>query len=52
MVRAPYHDKNGLKKGAWSREEDEILTSYVQRYGHPNWRQLPKFAGIHINYQL
>lgn len=46
MVRAPFYDKNGLKKGAWSREEDERLRAFVQRYGHSNWRQLPKFAGI------
>jgi len=46
MVRAPFYDKNGLKKGAWSREEDDKLRAYVQRYGHSNWRQLPKFAGI------
>lgn len=46
MVRAPFYDKNGLKKGAWSREEDEKLTAYVKRHGHSNWRLLPKFAGI------
>ncbi|OMP10090.1 hypothetical protein COLO4_04837 [Corchorus olitorius] len=41
MVRAPFIDKNGLKKGAWSEEEDQKLRSYVQRYGHWNWRELP-----------
>ncbi|XP_048233075.1 transcription factor WER-like [Ricinus communis] len=46
MVRAPFFDKNGLKKGAWSQEEDDKLRAYVQRYGHWNWRQLPKFAGL------
>ncbi|KAK2981413.1 hypothetical protein RJ640_010456 [Escallonia rubra] len=46
MVRAPSFDKNGLKKGAWSEEEDEKLRVYIQRYGHWNWRQLPKFAGL------
>ncbi|XP_020215003.1 transcription factor MYB4 [Cajanus cajan] len=46
MVRAPYFDKNGIKKGAWSEEEDKRLTAYVERHGHPNWRQLPKFAGL------
>ncbi|KAK2993232.1 hypothetical protein RJ640_002444 [Escallonia rubra] len=46
MVRAPSFDKNGLKKGAWSEEEDEKLRAYIQRYGHWNWRQLPKFAGL------
>ncbi|KAL9297642.1 hypothetical protein ACSQ67_023538 [Phaseolus vulgaris] len=46
MVRTPSYDKNGLKKGAWSREEDDKLRAYVQIYGHSNWRQLPKFAGL------
>ncbi|KAK2970127.1 hypothetical protein RJ640_001604, partial [Escallonia rubra] len=46
MVRAPRFEKNGLKKGAWSEEEDEKLRAYIQRYGHWNWRQLPKFAGL------
>ncbi|KAK3032250.1 hypothetical protein RJ639_037424 [Escallonia herrerae] len=46
MVRTPCFDKNGLKKGAWSKEEDDKLRAYIQRYGHWNWRQLPKFAGL------
>ncbi|XP_071732251.1 transcription factor MYB4-like [Rutidosis leptorrhynchoides] len=46
MVRAPCVDKNGIKKGAWSEEEDNQLRSYVERYGHWNWRELPKYAGL------
>ncbi|XP_057455758.1 transcription factor MYB14-like [Lotus japonicus] len=46
MVRAPYFDANGVKKGAWSEEEDKILSAYVERCGNPNWRQLPKYAGL------
>ncbi|KAG2717167.1 hypothetical protein I3760_03G160800 [Carya illinoinensis] len=46
MVKSPYYDENGLKKGAWSPEEDDKLKVYVQRYGHWNWRELPKFAGL------
>lgn len=46
MVRAPYFDRNGIKKGAWNEEEDQRLIAYVEKHGHPNWRQLPKFAGI------
>lgn len=45
MVKAAYVDKDGLKKGAWSEEEDNKLRSYIVRYGHWNWRLLPKFAG-------
>ncbi|KAJ0428240.1 putative transcription factor MYB-HB-like family [Helianthus annuus] len=46
MVKAPCYDKNGLKKGAWSEDEDNKLRTYIQRYGHWNWGLLPKFAGV------
>ncbi|KAM0028333.1 putative transcription factor MYB-HB-like family [Helianthus debilis subsp. tardiflorus] len=46
MVRAPCCEKMGLKKGPWSREEDEILVDYINKHGHPNWRALPKLAGL------
>lgn len=47
MVRTPCCDKkNGIKKGAWTPEEDRKLIAYVTKYGHWNWRLLPKFAGI------
>ncbi|KAK1438025.1 hypothetical protein QVD17_03826 [Tagetes erecta] len=46
MVKASCYDKNGLKKGAWSEDEDNKLRAYIQRYGHWNWRLLPKFAGV------
>ncbi|RWR97762.1 myb-related protein Myb4-like protein [Cinnamomum micranthum f. kanehirae] len=38
--------KVGLKKGTWSAEEDQILVSYISRFGHDNWRTLPKKAGL------
>ncbi|XP_059283319.1 transcription factor MYB13-like [Lycium ferocissimum] len=46
MVRTPSIDKNGIKRGAWSEKEDNKLRAYVERFGHPNWRQLPKYAGL------
>ncbi|XP_074379838.1 uncharacterized protein LOC141721011 [Apium graveolens] len=46
MVRAPSIDKNGIKKGEWSKEEDDKLRTYINRYGIWNWRQLPKYAGL------
>ncbi|KAK4255430.1 hypothetical protein QN277_008433 [Acacia crassicarpa] len=46
MMKSPCYDKNGLKRGVWSKEEDEMLRAYVERYGHSNWRQLPKHAGL------
>ncbi|XP_043710362.1 transcription factor MYB4-like isoform X2 [Telopea speciosissima] len=46
MVRAPCCEKMGLKKGPWTPEEDQILIAYIQKYGHGNWRALPKQAGL------
>ncbi|GMH18864.1 hypothetical protein Nepgr_020705 [Nepenthes gracilis] len=46
MGRAPCCEKMGLKKGPWTPEEDQILISYIQQYGHLNWRALPKQAGL------
>ena len=38
----------GLKKGPWTPEEDNILISHIQKYGHSNWRALPKQAGNYL----
>ncbi|KAL9260146.1 Transcription factor MYB15-like protein [Drosera capensis] len=46
MGRAPCCEKMGLKKGPWSPEEDRILITYIQQHGHPNWRAIPKQAGL------
>ncbi|KAG7010706.1 Transcription factor MYB-like protein, partial [Cucurbita argyrosperma subsp. argyrosperma] len=46
MVRAPVVDKDGVRRGAWSFEEDEKLRAYVQRYGPSKWRELPTLAGL------
>ncbi|RZC68865.1 hypothetical protein C5167_032022 [Papaver somniferum] len=46
MVRAPCCEKMGLKKGPWTAEEDQTLVSYIQQFGHGNWRALPKQAGL------
>ena len=48
MVKAPFYDKNGLKKGAWIPEEDDKLRSFIQRHGHSNWHKLPKLAGMKL----
>lgn len=54
MGRAPCCDKNGLKKGPWTPEEDQKLIDYIQKHGHGSWRTLPKNAGKqkHIVYSL
>ncbi|XP_059276990.1 transcription factor MYB41-like [Lycium ferocissimum] len=47
MGRSPVsNDKNGLKKGPWTQEEDVKLIEYIQVHGPGNWRSLPKNAGL------
>ncbi|CAA7043922.1 unnamed protein product [Microthlaspi erraticum] len=47
MVRTPCCKAElGLKKGAWTPEEDQKLTSYVNRHGEGGWRTLPERAGL------
>ena len=45
MGRTPCCDKDGVKKGPWTPEEDQKLIDYIQKYGPCNWRTLPKKAG-------
>nr|CAB3488116.1 unnamed protein product [Digitaria exilis] len=47
--RAPCCAKVGLNKGSWTPEEDMRLVAYIQKYGHANWRALPKQAGTHAS---
>lgn len=44
MGRQPCCD-NGVKKGAWTPEEDKILVDYIAKNGHGTWRSVPKNAG-------
>ncbi|KAK8488224.1 hypothetical protein V6N13_120031 [Hibiscus sabdariffa] len=46
MGRSPCCDKNGLKKGPWTQEEDQKLIDYIKKHGYGNWRTLPKNAGL------
>ncbi|KAJ1413852.1 SANT/Myb domain [Sesbania bispinosa] len=46
MAKTPCCERMGLKKGPWTAEEDQILISHIQQYGHGNWRALPKQAGL------
>ncbi|KAI4369536.1 hypothetical protein MLD38_017964 [Melastoma candidum] len=46
MGRAPCCEKVGLRKGRWTREEDEMLTRYIRARGEGSWRSLPKNAGL------
>ncbi|KAG6657896.1 transcription factor MYB102-like [Carya illinoinensis] len=46
MGRTPCCEKNGLKKGPWTPEEDLKLINHIQLHGPGNWRNLPKNAGL------
>ncbi|KAK9716188.1 hypothetical protein RND81_06G216800 [Saponaria officinalis] len=47
MGRSPSGDNiSGLKKGPWTEEEDDLLTSYIQKHGGGSWTLLPKMAGL------
>ncbi|KAE8676973.1 Transcription factor MYB3 [Hibiscus syriacus] len=46
MGKSTCSDKNGLKKGPWTAEEDQILIDYILKHGHGRWRTLPKNAGL------
>jgi hypothetical protein len=45
MGRAPCCEKVGLKRGRWTKEEDQILANYIAEHGEGSWRSLPKNAG-------
>ncbi|BFG26690.1 hypothetical protein CerSpe_129640 [Prunus speciosa] len=47
MGRPPCCDKEGVKKGPWTPEEDIILVSYIQEHGPGNWRAVPTNTGLH-----
>jgi hypothetical protein len=45
MGRPPCCDKEGIKKGPWTPEEDILLVSYIQEHGPGNWRAVPTNTG-------
>lgn len=45
MVRTPCCKEEGIKKGAWTHEEDQKLIAYLQVHGEGGWRTLPEKAG-------
>ncbi|RAL44834.1 unnamed protein product [Cuscuta campestris] len=46
MARTPCCDKDGLKRGPWTSEEDQKLIDYISKHGYGNWRTLPANAGL------
>ncbi|XP_075480576.1 uncharacterized protein LOC142521234 [Primulina tabacum] len=39
-------NKQMVKRGLWSPEEDEKLINYITTHGHVCWRSVPEFAGL------
>jgi hypothetical protein len=52
MGRSPCCDKEGLKKGPWTPEEDQKLLAYIEQHGHGCWRSLPAKAGENSGSEL
>ncbi|KAK9152275.1 hypothetical protein Syun_010584 [Stephania yunnanensis] len=46
MGRIPCCEKDNVKKGQWTPEEDNKLSSYIAQHGTRNWRLIPKNAGL------
>jgi len=40
-------NKQKVKRGLWSPEEDEKLINYITTYGHGCWSSVPKLAGLY-----
>ncbi|XP_019090823.1 PREDICTED: transcription repressor MYB6-like [Camelina sativa] len=46
MGRSPCCEKAHSNKGAWTKEEDQLLIDYIRNHGEGSWRSLPKSAGL------
>ncbi|KAG6491626.1 myb-related protein 308-like [Zingiber officinale] len=46
MGRSPCCEKAHTNKGAWTKEEDQLLVAYIKVHGEGCWRSLPKAAGL------
>ncbi|CAM8935293.1 unnamed protein product [Rhodiola kirilowii] len=46
MGRSPCCEKAHTNKGAWTKEEDDRLISYIRAHGEGCWRSLPTAAGL------
>jgi hypothetical protein len=38
----------GVRKGAWTYEEDNLLKTCINKYGEGKWHLVPERAGIYI----
>ncbi|XXG51119.1 hypothetical protein AAC387_Pa02g4965 [Persea americana] len=39
-------DHLGVRKGAWTEEEDILLRKCIEKFGEGKWRQVPFKAGL------
>ncbi|KAF6148256.1 hypothetical protein GIB67_012031 [Kingdonia uniflora] len=46
MGRPPCCDKENVKKGPWTPDEDILLVSYIEEHGPGNWRSVPVKTGL------
>ncbi|CAM8898849.1 unnamed protein product [Rhodiola kirilowii] len=46
MGRIPCCEKDSVKRGQWTPEEDSNLAAYIAQHGTKNWRLIPKNAGL------
>ncbi|XP_028763076.1 transcription repressor MYB5-like [Neltuma alba] len=40
----------GLNRGAWTVQEDKLLTSYIETHGQAKWTRIPKELAQMVNY--
>lgn len=45
MGRTPCCSKEGLNRGAWTANEDQILSDYIKAHGGGKWGRIPKETG-------
>lgn len=38
----------GVKKGAWTKEEDHLLRKCIEKYGEGKWHRVPLRSGFHF----
>ncbi|PRQ28037.1 putative transcription factor MYB-HB-like family [Rosa chinensis] len=46
MGRSSRFEKVGMKKGAWTAREDQILIDYVKKHGEGKWGKISKETGL------
>ncbi|CAA6660302.1 unnamed protein product [Spirodela intermedia] len=46
MGRIPCCERDNVKRGQWTPEEDNKLAAYIAQHGTRNWRLIPKNAGL------